>query len=73
MPNLSRRLRHLISLLPKGRGLDEEMWARRHTVIVNVLWLTSVGLAVFGIARGYGATHSLLEASLPAACATAAA
>lgn len=73
LPRLTRNLRHLIGLLPKGRGLDEEMWGRRHTVIVSVLWLTSVGLAVFGIARGYGATHSLLEASLPAACAIAAA
>src|ERR1700730_12347464 len=62
-------VRHVLSLLPKGRGLDEEMWARRHRVIVSVLWLTSIGLAVFGILRGYGVTHSLLEASLPAACA----
>jgi diguanylate cyclase (GGDEF)-like protein/PAS domain S-box-containing protein len=62
-----------MSLLPKGRGLDGEMWARRHRSIVTVLWLTSAGLVIFGIARGYGVTHSVLEASLPAACAIAAA
>jgi diguanylate cyclase (GGDEF)-like protein/PAS domain S-box-containing protein len=65
-------VRHLISLLPKGRGLDEEMWARRHRVIVSVLAMTAVGLAIFGIARGYGVTHSILEASMLGAAALAA-
>jgi len=34
-----------------------------------VLWVTTVGLAVFGIARGYGVTHSVLETSMLAASA----
>jgi hypothetical protein len=62
-------MRRLISLLPKGRGLDEEMWLRRHRVIVSVLWVTAGGLCIFGFTRGFGLTHSVLETSLLAACA----
>jgi diguanylate cyclase (GGDEF)-like protein/PAS domain S-box-containing protein len=62
-------LSHILSLLPKGRGLDEEMWARRHRSIVVVLWVTAIGLTIFGIARGYGVTHSVLETSTLAAAA----
>jgi len=74
--HLSRRqtwtFSHFLSLLPKGRGLDEEMWARRHRVIVGVLWLSAVGLAIFGIVRGYGVTHTVVETSVLAASAIAA-
>ena len=41
-------LRRAASLMPKGRGLDEDMWRRRHDVIVSVLWVTAGGLCVFG-------------------------
>ena len=71
--HVSRRqpwtLSHFLSLLPKGRGLDEEMWERRHRVIVGVLWITAVGLTIFGIARGYGFTHTVVETSILAASA----
>lgn len=60
---------HVLSLLPKGRGLDEAMWARRHRAIVSVLWVTAIGLAIFGFVRGFGITHSILETSLLGACA----
>ena len=69
VPRPAWTLSHVLSLLPKGRGLDEEMWARRHRTIVTVLWVTAIGLAIFGLARGFGVTHTLLETSLPAACA----
>ena len=59
----------MLSLLPKGRGLDEEMWERRHRVIVSVLWITTFGLTIFGIVRGYGVTHTVVETSILAACA----
>jgi diguanylate cyclase (GGDEF)-like protein/PAS domain S-box-containing protein len=71
--HVSRRqswtLSHFVSLLPKGRGLDEEMWERRHRVIVSVLWMTALGLTIFGIVRGYGVTHSVVETSILAASA----
>jgi len=71
--HVSRRqswtLSHFLSLLPKGRGLDEEMWERRHRVIVSVLWMTALGLTIFGIVRGYGVTHSVVETSILAASA----
>lgn len=62
----------MLRALPRGRGLDEEMWTRRHRVIVGVLWLTAAALALFGIARGYGVTHSVLETSMVGAAALAA-
>src|SRR5438105_8217790 len=74
---MSRRpaeaVRRVISLLPKGRGLDEGMWLRRHRVIVSVLWVTAGALCVFGFTRGFGLTHSVLETSLLGACAIIAA
>ena len=68
----TRAVRHVLSLLPKGRGLDEEMWQRRHRVIVGVLWTTAIGLAIFGTLRGYGITHSVLETSILGASAVVA-
>src|SRR5438105_15666213 len=67
--HLSHAVARIQQNLPKGRGLDAEMWGRRHRVIVTVLWLTTAGLALFAIARGFGITHSLLETSALAACA----
>ena len=53
--------------LPEGRGLDQDMWQRRHRVVVAILLLHVPGLALFGILRGYGVAHSLLEVSALAA------
>ena len=50
-----------MSALPEGRGLDEEMWRRRHRVVVAILALHVPALMLFGILRGYGVAHSILE------------
>ncbi|MEO7429723.1 MAG: hypothetical protein ABIY48_10145, partial [Acidimicrobiales bacterium] len=50
--------------LPEGRALPTDVWQRRHNVIITLLWLHVLGVACFGLARGYNAVHSLLEASL---------
>ncbi|MFN2581969.1 MAG: putative bifunctional diguanylate cyclase/phosphodiesterase [Candidatus Dormibacteria bacterium] len=71
-PSLRRQFQRMLAVLPKGRGLDEEMWGRRHHVIVGVLWLTAAGLAVFGIARGFGIAHTVLETSMLGAAAVVA-
>lgn len=58
--------------LPRGRTLSEEAWARRHRAISLVLWLHVVALGTVGISTRHGVVHSLLEASVVAACAAAA-
>ena len=60
-------------LLPSGRLLTPEVWARRHRGIVWLLWLHVAGIAVLAMARGNGLAHSLEEASLVAVFALAAA
>lgn len=67
-----RYLRRIVRALPRGRGLDEDMWARRHRVIASVLWVSALGLALFGIGRGYGITHTVLVTSMLGAAALAA-
>jgi diguanylate cyclase (GGDEF)-like protein len=59
-------------LLPTGRLLTPEVWARRHYGIVWLLWLHVAGVAVFAVARGNGLAHGLEEAALVAPFALAA-
>jgi diguanylate cyclase (GGDEF)-like protein/PAS domain S-box-containing protein len=47
--------------LPRGRTLPPEVWATRHRIMVRLVWLHALGLLLFGLARGYGLPHSLLE------------
>jgi hypothetical protein len=60
-------------LLPSGRLLTPEVWARRHRGIVWLLWLHVAGIAVYALAHGNGLAHSLEEASLVAVVALPAA
>jgi diguanylate cyclase (GGDEF)-like protein len=62
-------LRRLRTYLPEGRLLPEPAWRQRHRAIVRLLWLHAVGLALFGVAQGYGVLHSVTESSLVAAAA----
>jgi diguanylate cyclase (GGDEF)-like protein/PAS domain S-box-containing protein len=59
-------------VLPRGRTLSEEAWARRHRAILVVLWLHVPALAVVGIATAHGTAHVLAEAAIVAACAVVA-
>ena len=59
-------------MLPRGRTLSHEAWARRHRAIRVVLWLHVLAVTVVGSATGHGFGHSLLEASILAACAAGA-
>jgi len=63
----------LRALLPQGGGLPEDVWDRRHAGLVALTWVNAVGLAVFGVLRGYGLGHSLAEAGIVAFAALAAA
>jgi hypothetical protein len=58
--------------LRQGQLLSEHVWRRRHKTIVALLWLHVFGLSVYGLFRGYGGLHVLLDA-IPVALAAAAA
>lgn len=60
------RIRHA---LPEGRALPEAVWRQRHRAILVLLWLQAAGIVVFGVLRGYGLVHSLIEGSFVAVAA----
>ncbi len=70
---VARAARAARAALPHGQLLTPEVWARRHRGIVVLLWLHVAGVVAFAVARGYGVAHSLLEASVVAVFALAAA
>ena len=49
----------LIAALPTGRTLPEDVWMRRHTALLTLLWLHAIGLTVFAWLQGYTLLHSL--------------
>jgi hypothetical protein len=49
--------------LPSGHGLPESTWQRRHHGIVVLLWVHAPALAAFGVIRGKGVVHSMVEGS----------
>ncbi|WP_380170053.1 putative bifunctional diguanylate cyclase/phosphodiesterase [Kineococcus sp. DHX-1] len=49
---LRRSTGAVVSLLPQGRMLPDEVWHRRHGAIVRVAALQAVGLIVFGAFQG---------------------
>ena len=59
-------LEGLAHSLPKGRGLPEHIWTRRHSGLLALLWLHVLGLAILGVAQGYGSIHSVGEAAIVA-------
>ena len=56
-------------VLPEGRPLPDDVWQRRHHVILALLWLHAVGLAGFAVARGNSVIHSLAEGGVVAVIA----
>jgi diguanylate cyclase (GGDEF)-like protein len=63
---MNRTMRAVRGALPHGQLLTPEVWARRHRGIVVLLWLHVAALTGFGLARGKGLTHALLEGSVVA-------
>jgi signal transduction histidine kinase len=59
-------------LLPRGHTLPPEELRRRHRALLALLWLHAVLVPLWGVARGFGLGHSLLEAGAIAVCAAAA-
>jgi diguanylate cyclase (GGDEF)-like protein len=50
--------------LPEGRSLPDDVWRDRHRGITTLAIVQAVALFFFGLSRGFGALHSLGEASL---------
>lgn len=55
--------------LPEGRPLPDDVWRRRHRVIIAVLWLHAAAMPVVGLATGNTAGHSFFEAGIVASIA----
>jgi diguanylate cyclase (GGDEF)-like protein len=51
---------------PQGRILPDEVWRRRHRIIVALCWLHVPAIAIFGVMTGSSLDHSLAEASIVA-------
>jgi hypothetical protein len=62
-----RPLAQLRAVLPRGRELAPEVFRSRHRAVLWILVGHVVAIFVFGVARGYGAGHSLIEAAVVAA------
>jgi signal transduction histidine kinase len=58
--------------LPKGTAIGDDVFARRHHAVVALLWLHVLGLAVYGVSRGYPLLHLAIELSGIVATAIAA-
>lgn len=68
-----RLVRGTRRLLPRGRGLPEEVWIARHGSILILLWLHVPGALLFALATGHEVLHANLEAAavaVPALVAT---
>jgi hypothetical protein len=48
-------------VLPQGRTLPPEVWARRHSAILAVLWLHVLAIPAYGLTR-YDLAHTVLHA-----------
>src|SRR4051812_19705050 len=58
---ISPALARIRDNLPRGRTLPPDVWQRRHRAMVAVVWLHVLGLAIFGLARGYPLWHVSID------------
>ena len=56
-------VKRIIRALPQGGALPDDVWQRRHRWILALLWIHVPVIAILSLARGYGLSHALLEAS----------
>jgi diguanylate cyclase len=59
----------VLSWLPEGHPLPEDIWRARHRLVVGILFVQVPALAAFALFRGYPAGHSFQEVMIPAAMA----
>jgi diguanylate cyclase (GGDEF)-like protein/PAS domain S-box-containing protein len=58
-----RLARPLTTWLPRGKTLPPDVWAQRHRVLVLLVWAHVVALPLFGLTRGYGVLHVVIDAT----------
>ena len=63
MAGVQGTARRLTALLPEGRTLAPDVWRTRHRFILGLLWAHVPAVLVFGLYRGAGLLHSLVEAA----------
>lgn len=61
---VGRAFRWLRHNLPEGRGLPAQEWTVRHRVVVWIIELHAVGLAIFGLVRGWDPVYALGESAI---------
>ena len=69
---VGRLVRTARRLLPEGRSLPEEIWARRHRGILILLAAHVPVILAFGLLRGSGLAHAVGEALVPGGLVVAA-
>jgi len=71
--SIVRRFLEIVwKMIPEGRAIPEKEWRVRHRGILILTWLQALGLAAFGIYKGFGAIQSVSEGLVIAAMAFAA-
>jgi signal transduction histidine kinase len=75
MPNAARAegaVARVRRLLPRGHTLPAQELRRRHRALLVLLWLHAIVVPLWGVDRGFGLGHTLLEAGAISLCAVAA-
>jgi diguanylate cyclase (GGDEF)-like protein/PAS domain S-box-containing protein len=67
-----RGVQELRALLPRGGTMSEADFAKRHHMVLVVLWAHVAGVFTFGLIRGFAAPHLLAELAGVVALASAA-
>lgn len=71
--SLIRDRRQWLRILPRGGGISEVRWWRRHQGILILLWVHAAAIPVYGVIRGFSFPHVVLEGlviAVPAVAAT---
>jgi diguanylate cyclase (GGDEF)-like protein/PAS domain S-box-containing protein len=69
MAHVRTLARRIAALLPEGRTLAPDVWQTRHRFILGLLWVHVPTVVAFGLYRGHGLRHSLLEGTPVLFCA----
>src|SRR5262245_25358678 len=59
-------LEAVLGLLPEGRPLPEDIWRRRHRMMIGLLAAHALGIVLVGLYTGAELEHSLHEGAVPA-------
>src|SRR5713226_9103882 len=66
---LAQLVLSILSALPEGRPLPDEIWLHRHRGILVLLWLHAIAIVGFGLITGASPVHAVAEAAVVAIAA----